>query len=139
VFGLLGVDYSGSPYSQTGERIARLAVCGIRLVVDEFRTDVTKTRKDGSRGMLRVDYGDRNGPDKPIAWMLRFIDGAKTSGELYGRALASRLVVPTSQRTHSTCWASHKDLAAKALKKLASPRLVSPSRGCGALRRERAP
>ena len=36
---------------------------------------------------------------------------------------ASRLVVPNSQRTHPTCWASHKDLAAKALKKLAGPHL----------------
>ena len=35
---------------------------GIRLVIDEFRTDVTKTRKDGSRGRLRIDYGD---PRKP--------------------------------------------------------------------------
>ena len=30
---------------------------GIRLVIGEFRTDVTKTRKDGSRGRLRIDYG----------------------------------------------------------------------------------
>jgi len=36
---------------------------------------------------------------------------------------ASRLVVPTSQRAQPTCWASHKDLAAKALKKLAGPHL----------------
>ena len=123
VFALLGADYNGSPYSQTGERIARLAVSGIRLVIDEFRTDVTKTRTDGGRGKLRIDYGDRNEPDKPIAWMMRFIDGAKTAGELYGRALvvvaaeqyASRLVVPTSQRPPPTCWASHKGLAAKAL------------------------
>jgi hypothetical protein len=43
--------------------------------------------------------------------MPRFIDGAKTAGELYGRALvviaaeqyASRLVIPTSQQTHPTC------------------------------------
>jgi hypothetical protein len=131
VFALLGADYDGSPYSQTGERIARLAVSGIRLVIDEFRTDVTKTRKDGSRGKLRIDYGDRNEPEKPIAWLLRFLDGAKTAGELYGRALvviaaeqyASRLVVPISQRTHPTCWASHKDLAGKALKKLVTPHL----------------
>ena len=42
----------------TGERVVRLAVSGIRLVIDEFRADVTKTRKDGSRGRLRIDYGD---------------------------------------------------------------------------------
>ncbi|MGO9909422.1 MAG: hypothetical protein ACLPY3_27490 [Solirubrobacteraceae bacterium] len=51
--------------------------------------------------------------------------------EIYGRALVviaaeqhtSRLVVPQSQRTHPTRWASHKDLAAKALRKLAGPHL----------------
>ena len=51
--------------------------------------------------------------------------------ELYGRVLvvicaeqyASRLVVPQSQRTHPSSWSSHKDQAAKALKKLAGPHL----------------
>ena len=65
--------------------------------------------------------------------MWKFIDNAKTAGELYGRALvviaaeqyASRLVVPTSQRAHPTPWASHKDLAAKVLRKLAGPHLSS--------------
>jgi hypothetical protein len=60
---------------------------------------------------------------------LRYIDGAKTAGELYGRALmviaaeqhASRLVVPSGQQTPATRWSSHKDLADKALKKLAGP------------------
>ena len=36
---------------------------------------------------------------------------------------ASRLVVPQSQRSHPNDWASHKDHAAKALKKLAGPHL----------------
>ena len=57
------------------------------------------------------------------------MDGAKTAGELYGRALmviaaeqhALRLVVPSSQRMPATRWSSHKDIAAKALKKLAGP------------------
>jgi ParB family chromosome partitioning protein len=131
VFALLGSDYSGSAYGQTGERIARLAMTGIRLVIDEFRTDVTKTLKDGSRGRQRIDYGDPRDPQKPIAWLWKFIDGAKGAGELYGRALvviaaeqyASRLVVPTSQRAHPTTWSSHKDLAARALAKLAGPHL----------------
>ena len=104
---------------------------GIRLVIDEFRTDVTKTRKDGSKGKLRIDYGDAHQPEAPIKWLWKFIDGAKTGGELYGRALvviaaeqyASRLVVPQSQRSHPSSWASHKDHAAKALKKLAGPHL----------------
>ena len=66
-----------------------------------------------------------------MKWLWKFVDGAKTAGELYGRALvviaaeqyASRLVVPQSQRSHPSSWASHKDHAAKALKKLAGPHL----------------
>jgi hypothetical protein len=34
---------------------------------------------------------------------------------------ALRLVLPSSQRMSATRWASHKDIAAKALKKLAGP------------------
>jgi hypothetical protein len=36
---------------------------------------------------------------------------------------ATRLVVPSSQRTPATRWSSHKDIAAKALKKLAGPHI----------------
>jgi hypothetical protein len=36
---------------------------------------------------------------------------------------ACRLVVPQSQRSHPSRWSSHKDHAAKALKKLAGPHL----------------
>jgi hypothetical protein len=36
---------------------------------------------------------------------------------------ATRLVVPASQRMPATRWSSHKDLAAKALRKLAGPHL----------------
>jgi ParB/RepB/Spo0J family partition protein len=129
VYALLGADHDSSPYTQTGERIARIAAGGIRLVVDELRSDVTKTRKDGTRGRLRIDYGEHRDPHAAIAWLWKFLDGAKTAGELYGRALvviaaeqhATRLVVPTSQRTPATRWSSHKDIAAKALKKLAGP------------------
>jgi hypothetical protein len=131
VFGLLGGDYDGSPYTQSGDLVAELAVRGIRLVIEEFRADVTKTLKNGSRGKLRIDYGDPKQPEKPIAWLWRFIDGAKTAGELYGRALvviaaeqyACRLVVPSSQRFGAKRWPSHKDHAAKALQKLAGPHL----------------
>ena len=77
-----------------------------------MRTDVTKTRKDGSRGRLRVDYGDHRDPQAAIAWLWKFVDGGRTAGELYGRALvviaaeqyATRLVVPSSQRTPGTRW-----------------------------------
>jgi ParB/RepB/Spo0J family partition protein len=130
-YGLLGSDYDDSPYTQTGDLVAELAVRGIRLVVDEFRTDVTKTRKDGSRGALRIDYGDPRKPQDTVAWMWKFIDGAKTAGELYGRALvviaaeqyASRLVVASSQQHPPKRWPSHKGHAVKALAKLAGPHL----------------
>src|SRR4051812_18987185 len=124
---LLGADHESSPYTHTGERIARIAAGGVRLVVEELRSDVTKTRKDGSRGRLRIDYGDHRDPQAALQWLWKFIDGAKTAGELYGRALvviaaeqhATRLVVPSSQRMPATRWSSHKDIAAKGLKKLA--------------------
>src|ERR1700722_19014516 len=131
VFSLLGPDWDQSPHTQTGDRVAELAARGVRLVIEEFRTDVTKTRKDGSRGALRIDYGDPRKPEKPIAWLWKFIDGAKTAGELYGRALvviaaeqyASRLVVPQSQQHPAMRWHSHKDHARKALAKLDGPYL----------------
>ena len=129
VYAVLGADHDHSPYTQTGERIARLAAGGIRLVIDELRTDVTKTRRDGTRGRLRYDYGEHRDPQAALAWLWKYIDGAKTAGELYGRALmviaaeqyGTRLVVPSSQRLLAMRWSSHKDLAAKALKKLAGP------------------
>jgi hypothetical protein len=131
VFALLGSDYDGSQYTQSGSLVAELAMRGIRLVIDEFRADVTKTLKSGERGKLRIDYGDAHKPEAAIAWLWKFIDGAKTAGELYGRALvvvvaeqhASRLVVPSSQQFHRKRWPSHKDHAAKALAKLAGPHL----------------
>jgi len=41
---LLGSDYDNSPHTSAGERVSRMAMSGIRLVIDEFRADVTKTR-----------------------------------------------------------------------------------------------
>ena len=111
----------------------RIAAHGVRIVVEDFRKDVTKTKKDGTRGRLRIDYGDRqtaNDPTAAVKWLWKFIDGAKTAGELYGRALvviaaeryaASRIVLPAAQRSHPQHFGSHKDLAEKALAKLAGP------------------
>jgi hypothetical protein len=87
--------------------------------------------KDGSRGKLRIDYGDPKQPEKAIAWLWKFMDGAKTAGDLYGRALvviaaeqyACRLALPSSQRFGAKRWPSHKDHAAKALQKLAGPHM----------------
>ena len=125
----MGADHDSSPYTQTGDRVARIAAGGVRLLVEELRTDITKTRKDGSRGRLRYDYGDHRDPQAAITWLWKFIDGAKTPAELYGRALvviaaeqhASRLVINGSQRAPATRWTSHKDHAAKALRKLCRP------------------
>lgn len=128
VFAALGADPDDS-HTQSGERVARIAAAGVRLVVDELRTDVTKTKKDGTRGRMRIDYGDHRDPKAAVKWLWRFVDGAKSPGELYGRALvviaaeqyAARLVVPSSQRTPALRWSSHKDIAAKALRKLTAP------------------
>ena len=130
-FGLLGGDYDGSPYSNSGDRVSELAMRGIRLVIDEFRTDVTKTRKDGSRGRLRIDYGDPRQPENAIKWLWKFLDGARSAGDLYGRAIvvlaaeqyACRLVLPSTQQHAAHRWPSHKDHARKALAKLAGPHL----------------
>jgi len=62
VYALLGAEHDNSPYTQTGERIARIAACGIRLVIGDLRSDVTKTRKDCTRGRLRYDYGEHRDP-----------------------------------------------------------------------------
>jgi hypothetical protein len=105
-------------------------------VIEEFRADVTKTRKDGSKGALRIDYGNGREPQEPVRWLWKYVDGAKTAGEIYGRALvviaaeqyASRLVVPQSQRMSPTRWSSHKDLATKALAKLATSHLPASLR-----------
>lgn len=130
VLAVLGSDYH-SGYRSAGEKVKQLAMTGVRLVVEEFRDDVTKTRKDGSRGALRITYGEPHKAEDAVAWMWKFIDAAKTAGELYGRALvviaaeqyASRLVVPSSQQQRPLGWSSHKDQAAKALSKLAGPHL----------------
>jgi hypothetical protein len=106
VYALLGPDWDASPYTQTGERVARLAAHGLRLVIGDLRTDRTKTRKDGTPGRLTIDYGDARNPEAAVTWLWRYLDGAKTAGELYGRALvviaaeqhATRLVVPASRR-----------------------------------------
>jgi hypothetical protein len=76
-YALLGPDYDQSPYTQTGDRVAELAARGVRLVIEEFRTDVTKTRNYpdcpvmptlvGSVGVLAAGWGCRwwAGRDKP--------------------------------------------------------------------------
>ena len=131
VYALLGPDYDGSSWTHAGERVQHLAVAGVRLMVEELRADVTRTKKDGTRGRLRIDYGNPKDPEAAIKWLWKYVDGARTAGELYGRALvviaaeqyAAQIALPASQRTHPTRWGSHRDLAAKALKKVAAPHI----------------
>ena len=89
VYSSLGPDWDQSPYTQAGERVCELAARGIRLVIEEFRTDVTKTRRDGSRGALRIDYGDPRKPEKPIAWLWKWLDSSKSAGDLFRGSEAS--------------------------------------------------
>jgi hypothetical protein len=42
-------------------------------VIDELRADITKTRKDGSRGRLRIDYGDHRNPEAALQWLWKFV------------------------------------------------------------------
>jgi DNA-binding FrmR family transcriptional regulator len=77
VYALLGPDpQTGSAYSAVGERVRRIAAYGVRMVIEDFRTDVTKTKKDGTRGRLKIDYGDRHAADHPaaaITWLWKFL------------------------------------------------------------------
>jgi hypothetical protein len=77
--------------------------------------------------------------------MWKFVDGAKTAGELYGRALvviaaehyAAQLVVPNSQRGFGLAWGSHKGHAIKALERGCQPMSAGSGRAvCRRLDRE---
>ena len=120
--GLLGPETSS--YLGTSDHVARtIAANGLRLVLDEHRTTRTPTLKSGKPGKTKVAYGD---VDAAAKWMWRFIDGAKTAGELYGRVLvvfaaqhyASQLVLANSQRRGSVLPRSHKDIARKAFERV---------------------
>lgn len=58
-------------------------------MIDELRADATKTRKDGTRGRLRIDYGGPKQPEAALKWVSRYIDGAKSAGELFRGSIAS--------------------------------------------------
>jgi hypothetical protein len=85
-------------------------------VLEEHRTTTTPTLKSGQPGKTKIAYAE---PDVAAKWLWRFVDGAKTAGELCGRALvvfaaqhyASQLVLPTSKRRTSILPRSHKDTA----------------------------
>jgi ParB/RepB/Spo0J family partition protein len=106
------------------DKIVRsLAASGIRLVVEEHRTTVRPKLKNGGWGKTKVTYHE---PDHAEAWLWKFLEGAKTASELYGRALvvfaaqhyAHQLVLPASQQQHSQLPRTHKDTARKAFERL---------------------
>jgi ParB/RepB/Spo0J family partition protein len=131
VYGLLGPDNASGGYGRDTV-VSAIALRGVRLVVGDFREDKTKTRKDGSAGALRITYGEGIKHDSQSHWMWKFLDGARSAGDLYGRALvviaaeqyASRLVVPASQQTKPLNWPSHNDIALTVLTKLAGPHIA---------------
>ena len=92
-------------------------------MLDEHRTTVTPTLKSGKPRKTKVTYGDI---DIASTWLWQFVDGAKTAGELYGRALvvfaaqhyACQLVLPNSKRRSSILPSSHKDTARKAFERV---------------------
>jgi ParB/RepB/Spo0J family partition protein len=120
--GLLGPD--SSSYLGTREHTAlTVAANGLRLVLDEHRETTTPTLKSGKTGKTRVAYAD---VDDAVKWLWRFVDGAKTAGEIYGRVLvvfaaqhyATQLVLPASKRRPSALPASRKDAARKAFERI---------------------
>jgi ParB/RepB/Spo0J family partition protein len=130
--GLLGPD--SSSYLGTREHTVRaVAANGLRLVLDQHRTTTTPTLKSGKEGTTKVAYGD---VDDAIRWLWKFVDGAKTAGELYGRVLvvfaaqhyASQLVLPGSKRRPSALPASRKDAARRAFERIVKPILPASCR-----------
>jgi ParB/RepB/Spo0J family partition protein len=120
-YGLLGSDQPG--YSDTHRTAATLAANGIRLVVASERQTSTPTLKSGKPGRTKVAYGEAQDAER---WLWRFLDGARSAGELYGRVLvvfaaqayAHDLVLPASQRRGNVLPASRKDTARKAFERL---------------------
>jgi hypothetical protein len=61
-----------------------IAAAGLRICVDELSSVDVPKLKSGKDGKPRVIYADVADAER---WMWRFVDGARTAGELYGRAL----------------------------------------------------
>jgi ParB/RepB/Spo0J family partition protein len=121
-YGLLGPDKRG--YLGGGDHtVATIAANGIRLVIEQQRTTTTPMLKSGKPGKTRVAYGE---VEDAAAWLWRFVDGAASAGELYGRVLvvfaaqhyAQDLVLPASQRRGSVLPRSRREAARKAFARL---------------------
>ena len=121
-YGLLGPDGHGY-LGGRDHTVATIAATGIRLVIEEHRTTTTPTLKSGKPGKTKVSYGEVEDAE---AWLWRFIDGAKSAGEFYGRALVvlaaqhytEQLVLPASKRQRSALPSSRKEIARKAFERL---------------------
>lgn len=130
VYALLGEDtrHDEGP----DDPVSAIALRGIRLAVDEFRQDTTTTEQDSDADTPRVVCGDGRDHAELARWLWSYLAGAKTAGELFGRALvviaaeryASRLVLPQSQQHAPLRWPSHKNTAEKALHKLVGPHIA---------------
>jgi ParB/RepB/Spo0J family partition protein len=121
-YGVLGsdrLDFRGDGR----HTVATIAANGIRLVIAEHRTTTTPTLKSGGQGKTKVAYGEI---EDAAAWLWKFVDGAKSASELYGRVLvvfaaqhyASDLVLARTKRRRSVLPDSHKDTARKAFERL---------------------
>jgi hypothetical protein len=143
---LLGRDTPS--YLGTDDHTARtIAANGIHLVLDEFRTTTTPKLKSWQPGKTKVAYGD---VDAASAWLWKFVDGAKSAGERYGRVLvvfaaqhyAQQLVLARSEPRGSALPASRKDLTRKAFERLTRARCpprTSSSRSRSSARRAPTP
>ena len=94
---------------------------------------MTKTRKDGSRGRLRIDYGDHRDPEAALTWLWKYIDAAKTAGKLYGHALvviaAEETPPGSSCRQASECPAARvRTRTSRRRRSRSSPARTSPGR-----------
>jgi ParB/RepB/Spo0J family partition protein len=121
-YGLLGPDERG--YPGTGDHTATtIAANGIRLVIEEYRKTTTPTLKSGEPGRAKVSYGEVG---DAAAWLWKFVDGARSAGELYGRVLvvfaaqkyAHDLVLPANKRRGSVLPRSRKEAARKAFERV---------------------
>jgi hypothetical protein len=88
VYGLLGprTRFSGHRIEQGYElkKAGMIAAAGLRVCIDELSSVEVPKLKSGKDGKPKVVYADVADAER---WMWKFVDGATTAGELYGRAL----------------------------------------------------
>jgi hypothetical protein len=125
-YSLLGADWDRSPYTSAGERVLTLAANGLRLVLADQRAEHTPILKSGKPGKTKISYAE---PEQAVAALWKYVDGAATASELYGRTLvviaaqryARQEVLGRSAQRLALRLESHKDIAEKALRKLIEP------------------